>query len=79
MCSQDGDRRGNGFAQGNIGGLLPFYYYEWTILILLQDSAKIVVWPKKGQNFDNQLWMYDSGYIINKNSGLGRIAEWLYE
>ncbi|KAI7886510.1 ricin B-like lectin [Lichtheimia hyalospora FSU 10163] len=35
-----------------------------------KDSAKIVVWPKKEQNFDNQLWMYDSGYIINKNSGL---------
>ncbi|KAL1927603.1 hypothetical protein VTP01DRAFT_3840 [Rhizomucor pusillus] len=36
----------------------------------LKATAKIVVWPKKSQNYDNQLWMYDNGYIINKCSGL---------
>ncbi|CAO3626169.1 unnamed protein product [Cunninghamella blakesleeana] len=37
----------------------------------LKQAAKIVVWPKKsGSDKDNQLWMYDNGYIINKNSGL---------
>ncbi|KAI8098521.1 ricin B lectin domain-containing protein [Halteromyces radiatus] len=37
----------------------------------LKQAAKIVVWPKKnGKGSDNQLWTYDHGYIINKNSGL---------
>ncbi|ORY98607.1 ricin B lectin domain-containing protein [Syncephalastrum racemosum] len=36
----------------------------------LKSAAKIVVFPKKDQDNDNQLWMYDHGYLINKNSGL---------
>ncbi|CAO3590483.1 unnamed protein product [Absidia cylindrospora] len=37
----------------------------------LKQAAKVVVFPKKhGNGSDNQLWMYDHGYIINKNSGL---------
>ncbi|KAI9323284.1 ricin B lectin domain-containing protein [Dichotomocladium elegans] len=33
-------------------------------------SAKIVVWPKKDDDIENQLWMHDHGFIINRNSGL---------
>ncbi|KAG2209909.1 hypothetical protein INT46_010505 [Mucor plumbeus] len=36
----------------------------------LKAAAKVVVWPKKTKDIDNQLWMYDHGYIINKNSGM---------
>ncbi|KAI8359154.1 ricin B lectin domain-containing protein [Blakeslea trispora] len=36
----------------------------------LKAAAKIVVWPKKAKDYDNQLWTYDNGYIINKNSGM---------
>ncbi|KAI7847314.1 ricin B lectin domain-containing protein [Circinella umbellata] len=36
----------------------------------IKSTAKIVVWPKKESDNDNQLWMYDHGYLINKNSGL---------
>ncbi|KAI9486937.1 MAG: ricin B lectin domain-containing protein [Benjaminiella poitrasii] len=36
----------------------------------LKAVAKVVVWTKKEQNCDNQLWMYDHGYLINKNSGM---------
>ncbi|CDH49546.1 hypothetical protein RO3G_02323 [Lichtheimia corymbifera JMRC:FSU:9682] len=36
----------------------------------LKANAKIIVWPRKKQDYDNQLWMYDHGYLINKNSGL---------
>ncbi|KAI7866653.1 ricin B lectin domain-containing protein [Spinellus fusiger] len=36
----------------------------------LKTSAKVVVYPRKDVDFDNQLWIYDHGYIINKNSGL---------
>ncbi|KAI8646075.1 ricin B lectin domain-containing protein [Parasitella parasitica] len=36
----------------------------------LKAAAKIVVYPKKAKDIDNQLWMYDNGYIINKNSGM---------
>ncbi|KAI8064806.1 ricin B lectin domain-containing protein [Gilbertella persicaria] len=36
----------------------------------LKAAAKIIVWPKKTKDYDNQLWTYDSGYIINKNSGM---------
>ncbi|KAG2198890.1 ricin B lectin domain-containing protein [Mucor mucedo] len=36
----------------------------------LKAAAKVVVWPKKTKDMDNQLWMYDHGYIINKNSGM---------
>jgi hypothetical protein len=32
------------------------------------------VWPKKTKDIDNQLWMYDHGYIINKNSGMGKLG-----
>ncbi|KAI8073545.1 ricin B lectin domain-containing protein [Thamnidium elegans] len=44
------------------------------VLEVYQDSlkatAKVVVWPMKTKDVDNQLWMYDHGYIINKNSGM---------
>ncbi|PHZ07823.1 ricin B-like lectin [Rhizopus microsporus ATCC 52813] len=44
------------------------------VLDVTQDSlkaaAKVIVWPKKTKDNDNQLWMYDHGYIINKNSGM---------
>lgn len=33
----------------------------------------MVVWPQKTKDVDNQLWMYDHGYIINKNSGMGKV------
>ncbi|KAI8332130.1 ricin B lectin domain-containing protein [Chlamydoabsidia padenii] len=37
----------------------------------LKQAAKVIVWPRKrGNESNNQLWMYDKGYIINKNSGL---------
>ncbi|KAI9269245.1 ricin B lectin domain-containing protein [Phascolomyces articulosus] len=36
----------------------------------IKSAAKIVVYPKKENDNDNQLWKYDSGYLINKNSGL---------
>ncbi|GAN10008.1 hypothetical protein MAM1_0312d09542 [Mucor ambiguus] len=36
----------------------------------LKAAAKVVVWTKKTKDIDNQLWMYDHGYIINKNSGM---------
>ncbi|KAI9364619.1 ricin B lectin domain-containing protein [Pilaira anomala] len=36
----------------------------------LKVAAKVVVWPMKKKDADNQLWMYDHGYIINKNSGM---------
>ncbi|CEG68524.1 hypothetical protein RMATCC62417_04772 [Rhizopus microsporus] len=46
------------------------------VLDVTQDSlkaaAKVIVWPKKTKDNDNQLWMYDHGYIINKNSGMGK-------
>ncbi|CEJ03031.1 hypothetical protein RMCBS344292_17022 [Rhizopus microsporus] len=38
----------------------------------LTKAAKVIVWPKKTKDNDNQLWMYDHGYIINKNSGMGK-------
>ncbi|CAO3668523.1 unnamed protein product [Rhizopus microsporus] len=44
------------------------------VLDVTQDSlkaaAKVIVWPKKTKDNDNQLWMYHHGYIINKNSGM---------
>ncbi|KAG0743129.1 hypothetical protein G6F57_003252 [Rhizopus arrhizus] len=44
------------------------------VLDVTQDSlkaaAKIVVSPKKTKDNDDQLWMHDHGYIINKNSGM---------
>ncbi|KAF7721513.1 hypothetical protein EC973_004539 [Apophysomyces ossiformis] len=36
----------------------------------LKAAAKVIVWPKKEVDNDNQLWMYDHGFLINKNSGL---------
>ncbi|KAI7903298.1 ricin B lectin domain-containing protein [Cokeromyces recurvatus] len=36
----------------------------------LKAVARIIVWPKKTKNCDNQLWTYDNGYLINKNSGM---------
>ncbi|KAG1438735.1 hypothetical protein G6F56_012539 [Rhizopus delemar] len=44
------------------------------VLDVIQDSlkaaAKVIVSPKKTKDNDDQLWMYDHGYIINKNSGM---------
>ncbi|KAI9281172.1 ricin B lectin domain-containing protein [Sporodiniella umbellata] len=44
------------------------------VLDVVQDSlkaaAKVLVLPKKTKDNDSQLWMYDHGYIINKNSGM---------
>ncbi|KAI8374464.1 ricin B lectin domain-containing protein [Radiomyces spectabilis] len=39
----------------------------------VKSNAKVIVWPKKDTDNDNQLWTYDNGYIINKNSGLGKV------
>ncbi|SAL96273.1 hypothetical protein [Absidia glauca] len=37
----------------------------------VKQAAKVIVWPRKnGNESNNQLWMYDQGFIINKNSGL---------
>ncbi|KAI8970521.1 ricin B lectin domain-containing protein [Pilobolus umbonatus] len=36
----------------------------------LKSDAKIIVSPAKDKDEDSQLWMYDDGYIINKNSGM---------
>ncbi|CAO3684065.1 unnamed protein product [Umbelopsis ramanniana] len=40
---------------------------EWDSL---KSAARIVAWSKKEKLNDNQLWSYDGGYLINKNSGL---------
>jgi len=40
---------------------------EWDSL---KTSARIVAWPRKEKLNDNQLWSYDRGFLINKNSGL---------
>ncbi|KAJ2959264.1 hypothetical protein NQZ79_g5207 [Umbelopsis isabellina] len=41
---------------------------EWDSL---KSAARIVVWPRKDKAYNNQLWSYDNGHLINKNSGLG--------
>ncbi|KAI9319141.1 ricin B lectin domain-containing protein [Dichotomocladium elegans] len=35
-----------------------------------KENAKVIVWPKKIDDNENQLWAYDNGYLISKNSGL---------
>ncbi|CAO3676681.1 unnamed protein product [Umbelopsis vinacea] len=40
---------------------------EWDSL---KTSARIVAWPRKEKLNNNQLWSYDQGFLINKNSGL---------
>ncbi|MBF6333298.1 RICIN domain-containing protein [Nocardia transvalensis] len=33
-------------------------------------GAAIIVWDRKSSDYDNQLWRYDEGFIVNKKSGL---------
>ncbi|KAI9308315.1 hypothetical protein BJ944DRAFT_227857 [Cunninghamella echinulata] len=56
-----------------------FYYWEINIrsskvVDASGDSNEpgdaIILWERKQTNFDNQLWKYEEGYIINKASGL---------
>ncbi|WP_406502815.1 RICIN domain-containing protein [Streptomyces sp. NBC_00212] len=35
-----------------------------------EPGASVVLWPRKSSGFDNQLWTYDSGFLVNKASGL---------
>ncbi|WP_433199562.1 RICIN domain-containing protein [Nocardia sp. CA-107356] len=34
------------------------------------EGAKAVVWHRKSGSSANQLWKYDDGFLVNKNSGL---------
>jgi hypothetical protein len=33
-------------------------------------GAEIVLWDRKGSDYDNQLWKHDKGFLMNKKSGL---------
>lgn len=33
-------------------------------------GSSVIIWDRKSINYDNQLWSYDSGFLINKDSGL---------
>lgn len=33
-------------------------------------GASVLLWDRKPRDNDNQLWKYDEGFIVNKNSGL---------
>jgi hypothetical protein len=35
-----------------------------------QPGASIVLWPRKASSYDNQLWKYEEGFLVNKGSGL---------
>jgi hypothetical protein len=35
-----------------------------------EPGESIVIWDRKNINYDNQLWKYEDGFIVNKNSGL---------
>lgn len=35
-----------------------------------QPGASIVLWPRKSSGYDNQLWKYEDGFLVNKASGL---------
>lgn len=37
---------------------------------LTNPGSSVIIWDRKGINYDNQLWSYDSGFLINKSSGL---------
>jgi hypothetical protein len=47
--------------------------HSFSLVFINKQAAKVIVWPRKnGNESNNQLWMYDQGFIINKNSGLGK-------
>ncbi|WP_433272410.1 RICIN domain-containing protein [Actinosynnema sp. CS-041913] len=35
-----------------------------------EAGASIILWGRKAGGYDNQLWKYDNGFLVNKNSGL---------
>lgn len=35
-----------------------------------EPGSPAIVWEEKGFDFDNQLWKYDRGFLVNKKSGL---------
>lgn len=35
-----------------------------------EPGAPVILWPRKSSGYDNQLWTYDSGFLVNKASGL---------
>ncbi|KAF7720648.1 hypothetical protein EC973_006737 [Apophysomyces ossiformis] len=35
----------------------------------ISDDAKLIVWPRKESDNENQLWSFDNGFLINKKSG----------
>ncbi len=35
-----------------------------------QPDANVILFPRKHTGFDNQLWEYDIGFLVNKGSGL---------
>ncbi|RUP52380.1 ricin B lectin domain-containing protein [Jimgerdemannia flammicorona] len=43
----------------------------------IKPNARVIVWPQKFRGNANQLWTYDDGYLVNKNSELGLTALFL--
>ncbi|RUP49302.1 ricin B lectin domain-containing protein, partial [Jimgerdemannia flammicorona] len=39
----------------------------------VRPNARVIVWPQKFRDNSNQLWSYDEGFLVNKNSGLGML------
>ncbi|KUO00064.1 RICIN domain-containing protein [Streptomyces caeruleatus] len=35
-----------------------------------EPGASVILWPRKADGYDNQLWKYDQGFLVNKASGL---------
>lgn len=48
--------------------LIPFINHK--NICKSQPGTKVILFPRKPAGFDNQLWKYHSGFLINKNAGL---------